>query len=801
MNKVLNRPMFRQKALKLGAIKPIHAQTGVMVGAPTRDIRGGRFRPPAINQAGFIDRQIRPRAQRFAGMAGKTIADIKNFPTSAVGQVTRPNVNVPFGKGGGIGRFLLAPAGLYQGVSNVTSKLGFKDDSMLKTGIDVGLSSLLFLNPYARAAGLAYGGFNLARSALGSGVDYVRQKPPGTTKEALTLDMGEPIVEEGLLESGIKNLFTPVDSTKRTRRKADPRRTEMVQEQIAENRQKLIDAGLENLLPENRFKGRRGAVLRRQELLKQKKAAETASLPQEQKNNILATEGDQIAQNAVEEGGAANLNVIQQDGITNYQDTPEEAQERGEAIGEALNRLNTKQPAEDPDEKKQINDDQTREGDNNINFGGASSDPDFNKTQELARKYYKELRAGEGSQANLIFLANLASGLLTGTTRKAGVGGALEVLGQALGPAVNNYATIKLKEGELRANAREASLSAALDHMKALNTAAEIDYPDRNPGVIQITGTDGELQNFNGFQLKDGTIQIATGIDQNTGREIFSSISQSEPLTVDGKVIGQFTNFLPKKDIQSRLFDISDTLGNRYTAYATSLDVLRTLNQPDRKVKAGAALTVDAVVRRLGGAAAELLGRDITGATMDEMESLGKKLMQDEYDAIDRSDLSEEAKEKAKEEISYDSILNDALKRIKKGDKGGFLSGLSRTEQERLAVQEVTLVYALANTFKDQDRLTQRDINAAREIVNIFSLSRSSEDVKASIKAISENLEKDIRRQERLFTAAGGLTSTINQLRRLKGFDTDIANIEGTLYEALGEKEFLDEFNREMGNL
>jgi hypothetical protein len=78
MNKVLNRPMFRQKALKLGAIKPIHAQTGVMVGAPTRDIRGGRFRPPAINRAGFFDRQIRPRAQRFAGMAGKTIADVKN---------------------------------------------------------------------------------------------------------------------------------------------------------------------------------------------------------------------------------------------------------------------------------------------------------------------------------------------------------------------------------------------------------------------------------------------------------------------------------------------------------------------------------------------------------------------------------------------------------------------------------------------------------------------------------------------------------------------------------------------------
>ena len=796
MNKVLNRPMFRQKALRQGALKPIHAQTGVMVGAPTQDIRNTQFRPPAINTQGFVGRQIRPRLQRFANIAGKTIADIKNFPTSSVGQVTRPNVKIPFGMGGGVGR-LLGGTGLYQGVSNVTSKLGFKDDSLLKSGIDLGISGLLFMNPYARAAGLAYGGFNLARSALGAGVDYVAQKPPGTTKQALSIDRGEPIFEEGVLETGIKNLFTPIDGSRKRRK--DPKRLEVMNQKIQENIAAQEAAGL---LPRSR--SRREAVVERMKRLnfeKEGKAIQEAMEKGEEYNKRLADEGDQIAQNANEEGGAANLNVIQQDGITNYEDTPLEAQERGEAIGEALNRLNTKLPEEDPKEKKQIDENDTRVGDNNINFGGASSDPDFNKTQQLARKYYKELRAGEGSQANLIFLANLASGLLTGTTRKAGVGGALEVLGQALGPAVNNYATIKLKEGELRANAREASLSAALDHMKALNTAAEIDYPDRTSGVIQITGADGELQNINGFQLKDGTIQIATGIDRNTGRETFSSISQSEPLTVDGKVIGTFTNFLPKKAIQERLFDISDTLGNRYTAYATSLDVLKTLNQPDRNVKAGAALTVDAVVRRLGGAAAELLGRDISGASVDQMKELGKKLMQDEFDAIDRSDLSDEAKEKAKEEISFDSIYGKALARIQKGDKGGFLSGLTREEQERLAVQEVTLVYALANTFKDQDRLTQRDINAAREIVNIFSLTRSSADVKASIKAISENLEKDIRRQERLFTAAGGLTSSINQLRKLKGFDTDIANIEGSLYEALGEKEFLDEFNKQMGNL
>ena len=55
----------------------------------------------------------------------------------------------------------------------------------------------------------------------------------------------------------------------------------------------------------------------------------------------------------------------------------------------------------------------------------------------------------------------------------------MEVFGQAIGPAVNNYATIKLKEGELRARNREASLNAAVDHMKFVNENAVAESPDR----------------------------------------------------------------------------------------------------------------------------------------------------------------------------------------------------------------------------------------------------------------------------------------------------------------------------------
>ena len=141
--------------------------------------------------------------------------------------------------------------------------------------------------------------------------------------------------------------------------------------------------------------------------------------------------------------------------------------------------------------------------------------------------------------------------------------------------------------------------------------------------------------------------------------------------------------------------------------------------------------------------------------------------------------LSDEAKKEAKEKISKGKLLKEAKDKLK---NRGILSGLTREEQEKLAVQEVTLTYALANTFKDQDRLTQRDVDAARNIVNIFSLTRSSADVRASINAIANQLEADIRRQEELFRDAGGLESRITNLRGLAEFETfDKGTVESQL--------------------
>ena len=121
----------------------------------------------------------------------------------------------------------------------------------------------------------------------------------------------------------------------------------------------------------------------------------------------LKQEGDQLlTDNVVTSDNIANLDKVQENSINMRPDM-----------------LDSKDPMPSlPDAKVTAEEDKnqkaedTKQTQNQINVGGISNDADFNKTIELARKYYDEVYEGRGSQANLVFLANLASGLLTGTS-------------------------------------------------------------------------------------------------------------------------------------------------------------------------------------------------------------------------------------------------------------------------------------------------------------------------------------------------------------------------------------------------
>jgi len=726
LNKILNRPMFRNVALRKGHLKTINARTGVMVGPsysppPTPAVVPGQGTFSPVN------------TQRFGPPKPTMLQNIARNPV------------VRFGKG----------------IANIPAVVGFDATGKVLDAFDVqepmSRLALQSAGAYGAVRALpALAGLGFLPSAVGLGTIY-----------------------------GVKNR---VDAGIELRKKINAMSPKERAEFARQNKLKATDIMSEGV-SENDLFGK--FVPKGPKEFETRKSAAPKDGPGsgrdfgQNKSKELKAEGDPLLQdNVATSDDIANLDAVQENSIGNVAPVPP----GNEGVVPT-----TSVEKEDKDSTTTKNQTDVQ-GSNEINVGGPSNDPEFNKTLALAKKYQEEIFKNEGSQAGLVFLANLASGLMTGTTKKGGLAGAMEVFGQAIGPAVNNYATIKLKEGELRANNREASLNAALDHMKFLNENATAERPEQTGGIVQIRGADGRLRNYKAYQMKDGTVTMAAGIAD--GREQFVPIAQGVPISdSSGNVIGSFENFLPQNTVDKRLFDIQDVLGNRYNALSVTRDVLKTLGQMDASgetVKAGAALSIDAFTRRLSGVAKEVLGFEVSGMSLDALERKVAELQADEYAAIDRDpDLDEKGKKEAKKLLNSKNLIKQARAKL---NKRGLLSDLSRDEQEKLAVQEVTLTYALANTFKDQDRLTQRDVNAAKEIVNIFSLSRSSKDVKSSIEAIGRQLESDIRRQEALYTTAGGLETTLKDLRRLKNFE--IFEGEGGVPSQLAEDLSIEEIEK-----
>jgi hypothetical protein len=706
LNKVLNRPLFRKEALRQGVLKTINANTGVMVGQPYTAPGVPAIRKP-------------PTAFERFKVSGP-VRGIKSLGKGAINPVLL----------GGYYAGDKVAQGL--GIESEVGRMGFglgggyMASRMLPAAMGLGtLPSLAIL-------GTAYGGKELIKAGIAERKRINAMSP----KERKAFETQQNNSAFDYMNVSDQELFGNV-------------RPKTIEEKVEEDKR---------IVNKNIGSGR------------------VSGPGFTNKSKELKAEGDELLQNANDQD-IASLDNIQEntltggtppppgdDGITNYKSTLFEDRQRREA--EALLTA---------PEKKEQKAESTAQGTNEIALGGPSTDIEFNKTIALAKKYQEEIFRGEGSQANLVFLANLASGLLTGTTAKAGIGGALEVFGQAIGPAVNNYATIKLKEGELRARNREASLNAAVDHMKFLNDAAIAEAEGRKPpeidqyGIIQVRGADGRLRNYTGIMYKNGTVGLPAGLDAN-GMEQYMPVPQGGPIKdSQGNVIGSFEQFKEQTMIGKDLIKYHDTLGNKYTALSITRDVLKTLSQTDssgEQVKAGAALSIDQFTRRLTGVAQEVFGLEISN--FENADAKANELYQQEKFLIENdASLDKEGRKKALALIDKESLIEKAKKRF---TKTGRLSGLSRDEQEQLAVQEVSLVYALANSFKDQDRLTQRDVDNAQKIVNIFSLGRSSLDVKASIGAIALQLESNIRTQETLYTVAGGLESTLSNLRQLKNF-------------------------------
>ena len=385
-----------------------------------------------------------------------------------------------------------------------------------------------------------------------------------------------------------------------------------------------------------------------------------------------------------------------------------------------------------------------------------------------ARAMVKELRAGRGSQANLVFLSNLASGLLTGTTRRKGIGGALEVFGAALGPAVNNLAMVRMKEDEIEQNLLGRVLEFQTDFLKAQNQGYEM--PDtESVGVIQFTNSAGRLVNVPGRILKDGTKQRATGRVLSNGAYEYVSVSPD-------------VNFIANKDMNKETLEIAKGLAGKYAA-------LNLINRSLGIIEKGEAQAgVTGAIGLYGGRLTEALGdvfsfTKIGGDDVSEVKAAGKAafaieqkkvanalVKSGEYDNVDdalkylnsRGGLGTF-------QANYNNAINSARKRLKGGNK---------LDYERLAINETVLVYKLANSLKSKDRLTQKDIEMAKGLVKVFPLFRGKTNVIASLTATAETILDDIKQQERIYEKAGGSSEYLLNERKAYGLSPEGMNID-----------------------
>jgi len=733
LNRVLNRPLFRQQALKKGVLKPIKARVGqFMMGPVTQNVTGQisnpRNLPMVVNQPGMFS-----RAGQFMKRMG---SDVRNFPSTAVQQVTKPRVSVPFGMGGGLGG-LLGYEGLYSGVSGLTTKLGMQP-GMAKNVVDFGLTTAGMFNPYTRALGLGITGLKAAR-ALGSPViDYFGQErglKPGDTRKALTVDMGEP-------------LFADVFK---------PRNPEEIAKQIYQK---------ENKESKKQIASARGAG-----------SYDSLTQPENETqvgNNTVVDLNKVVKNTAV--GETADSQGPMPSGIDGGLSGPVGA-EPGAPMG-------SKPPAP-VEEPKPLQ--KAQQIYNQSQQGKGTEKPIGGKLYttsliERAKQIRSELgQDPQGDLARTTFLSSLAAGLMAGTTRKSGIGGALEVLGNALGPAVNNYAVMKLKQNELENKSMETYLGFALDEMKLFNEAAAGEPFDGELGVVQFIDENGNTINVKGRQTKGGTYEFATGQVGPRGNEIYAPISSQQ--TVPG--FGTVNDFFDKKTVDKETIKIGDTLSNRYKTFKITNDVLDTIAaQPESVGPAGA---INLFKSRLGSALSDL------GFSFGGSKDQARATAEAYRSQIESSDLDEATKKRLLKSTDFKKIYREAEKRIKARTPGK----VDAETLESLAVAETTLVYALANSFKDKDRLTARDVAAAEKLVNLFTLTRGSASVEASIRAIGKQLQDDIIRYENDYRRVGGLERTLQNMRVQNQFRLQEGQtVTDQFIKTLDDAGLLEEFNK-----
>jgi hypothetical protein len=748
LNRVLNRPMFRREALRKGVLKPINANTGVMVGPPTSPAqvpstklrKGFQYNP---STGTYINPDVlKYNAKKYAtnvGRFGKGLAGMTGMYSGleALGVPREALLTMGAGEIAGLGLGLSKKSGMQTASKFLTAPTRF---AAARSPAMIGLAALAaggrgvydktqqekLVKEYAKANNIseekAMNIFN--RDMAGEGGrplsefsysdiakyanKYLQQSPSAAMKLAkpLSNDRGVAAKNTGaktereiadelrgyvnFVKDGGGRVYQDVDQLVKKYKEED------IASQGSVSNDQIMMPEDEDLAFSQAKKADENAY-KTAETLTQKIMLDTGTDQAKALNIAAALVNGDLSTEEIQ--SAASSDDI-------YGKIPNNAGDPNHP--DAVKKVNAEE-----DIKTKVTKDKTV----GSTVGADTTDPQINEAKKFAAnvdiaQFFEDPRISQ-TDPNKIMLLKLAAGLLSGTTMKGGLAGVGEILGNALGPAIDAKVLVKMKNDE----AYRDWASQVLTYNAAL-------YKSRNDAV-KMKLTPGS------FAMPDGTFAEARR-DKETG-DVF--ISQNGQLIPVNEQEGQF--FEQKSD--ATLFDNVKLIADGYLSDKLLSDSIQLMESNKGKTAIGASGIFVNLID---------LAKNIPGELRDGFFGANTSF------EMTQGDLSD------KEFKARVERANDAVKGLEEGITE-FLKNNPEASSvlAKLRVNARMLTYSLANSLKDKDRLTNRDLELIEQLTQTMTAGMTDEKIISQYK----NLLQAVREKNKIRIGKLGISGYTQQ--------------------------------------
>ena len=722
MNKVLNRPMFRREALRKGHLKPIKANTGIFT--------GGQIGPPAVSMKRHGGGPIIPSgtvgpfpkifaynpregsyltqygANQLRRFPGRFAAPLMMYGTMEAAGVPTPVTSGVLGaeltglaaglfgkRGRFVSRILTSPSRLAisnpalaaTGLATVSTGRGFYDMKKEKelvreyakaNNIDPERAINIYERDRAGEGERSFKDFTFSDIAkninllLSQSPSRVRElvKPPSTDAKGSPSEQSEAMIANDIraytqyVGKGGARVYQDIDSLVKNVKKLDAAQLAEDSEFRGPDDQMIFDSQATQtekdlVVAQNDLTAKIMFETGEQNVAKAANIAKAVLNGEIEANDVkkVAVNDDMYAKVSNVSGDATHPNEVKKLSLG--------------AKGADDSAIVTLDGSGKPTVTKKNN----------------SGDPDIDAGKDIASEYNFDLKDLDprktATDPKLVFLTKLAAGLLSGKTMEGGFKGFAEILGTALGPAVDASILVKMKNDE---NFRDfATMVIDFNKEKLKEDNDVLGSGKFFTGSIEI---DGEF--IEGFQDKETGV-----VYTRQGGQVYT-ISPEQ---------GQFY----KQQDSTKYMDNIKLVADGALSEKIIKEQIALLRSPGGRTASGASGIILKTVETFGNLPGEIID-GFRGGISQDFSQTG---VTEEFSK--RTNKALQALEKKLQKTIDDEI--EAAQKAGQSDTASQTLG-------KLQVNARMLTYTLANSLKEKDRLTNRDLQLIEELTKTLGL-------------------------------------------------------------------------------